>query len=112
MSVTNQDIAGVLDMVCNRGNTFQLALQFQDETINTSSFKMQVKGSGTIALDLSTDNGKLTINNNTLSINVSAADMLSLKATTYNYDLVQTTGDVKQIRLRGRFIVNPLITEA
>src|SRR6266542_1939299 len=110
MATSNSDLAGKLDIVCRRGDTFYRSLTFtingNPEDFTGSAFKMQVRLSTTIILDFTSSN--ITITGNTIELYKSNDDMKSIKPGKYQYDLEQTYADgTVTTRLAGSFTINP-----
>ncbi len=114
MATSNSDLAGKLDIVCRRGDTFYRSLTFtingNPEDFTGSAFKMQVRLSTTIILDFTSSN--ITITGNKIELYKSDDDMKNVKPGKYQYDLEQTYADgTVTTRLAGSFTINPDSTQ-
>ena len=111
-------LAGTYDIICEQGATFQreIAVVNQDESIpdyNGSTARMQVRPtveSLVIIIELTTENSRITLLDNTITLNITADDTTVLPIGTYKYDLEIQIAD-KVIRLvQGNFKVSPEVT--
>lgn len=127
MATANLDISEKLDIVCKRGDTFEMTITMTNSSgtaINNSSyiFTLQVKSkdlnegrSAGINLPVSYDQTVLTITNVNGSASGSAtfladATTMELDPGTYVYDIqYDNAGEIKTI-LEGLFKVNPDVT--
>lgn len=116
MAKINLDTASRLDIVCRKGDTFALSINFNTELSATASYwNMKVAEtdeSATFALDLNdTPNFSFTANadgvsNALMSIYVSGTTMSGVTAGTYVYDLEYDDGSTVKTYLYGTFLVN------
>jgi len=111
-------LAGTYDIICEQGATFQreISVVNQDDSIPSyalSTARMQVRPtveSLIIIIELTTENGRITLLNNTITLNITADDTTILPIGTYKFDLEIATED-KVIRLvQGSFRVSPEVT--
>lgn len=131
MATVNLDTAVRLDIVCRKGDTFELKVDFgktlKDPT--EANWKMQIAESDTAASSAATVEGAVssgtgfTISDNSdgetnalLTINISSTTMAGIPSGLYVYDIQSDTntddttlGDVKT-HLYGTFKVNEDIT--
>lgn len=112
-------IAGSYDMKARQGSTFTetLTIKIENVPLNITGYaaRMMVRAqpsSPTIILDLSTNNGKITIvgSTGTVTINVTASEMDAISPRSYRYDLELVNGDTVIPLLEGAFIVKPQVT--
>lgn len=95
MATVNLDTAARLDIVCRKGDSFQLVLDF-GTTVPTSGWKMDVEtaddGGSSILADTifayAVSDGDDT--NSKLTIEASAAEMAAVSSGLYVYDLQNT----------------------
>jgi hypothetical protein len=130
MATVNLDTAARLDIVCRKGDSFELILDFGTTLSDTdeANWKMQISESDTAAPEatvegsLSSGTG-FTIGNNSdgevnalLTINISSTTMAGLTSGLYVYDIQSdsnnddTTGGTVKTHLYGTFKVNEDIT--
>jgi hypothetical protein len=111
-------LAGTYNIICEQGATFsrQITVVNADSTepdFNSSTARMQVRPnvtSTTILLELTTENGRISLLDNVISLLVAATDTDALVTGTYVYDLEIQTG-INVIRLvEGSFRVSPQVT--
>lgn len=120
-STVNLDTAARLDIICRKGDTFTLALEFGKSiadaaTATSGEWDMDVRQSDTAATtilndsdfayaitDGNTTNSKLTITANASTMNVDSG--------LYVYDLQQTTTSATKTYLYGTFKINEDVTE-
>lgn len=112
-------IAGSYDMKARQGSTFTetLTIKIENVPLNITGYsaRMMVRpqpSSTTITLDLSTDNGKITLvgSTGTITVNVTASEMDGIAARSYRYDLELVNGATVIPLLEGAFIVKPQVT--
>ena len=106
-------------MNARQGSTFTETLTVRVGTVplNITGYtvRMMVRptpSSSTVVLNLSTDNGGITVvgATGTITISVSATNMDAVAARTYRYDLELVTGPTVIPLLEGAFIVKPQVT--
>jgi hypothetical protein len=110
--------AGTYNIICEQGATFQriITVVNADGTLpdyNTSTARMQVRPSVdslVIIIELTTENGRITLLDNSITLNIIADDTTILVAGSYKYDLeIQTGADVIRL-VQGEFKVSPEVT--
>ena len=113
-------LAGTYDIICDQGATFRriISVVNSDDSLpdyTSSTAKMQVRvsfDSATVIIELTTENGGIVLENNTITLFISADDTTILPIGSYRYDLEIKTG-TEVIRLvQGSFKVSPEITRA
>lgn len=111
-------LAGTYNIICEQGATFQRSISVvnADNTepdYNASTARMQVRptvDSATIIIELTTENGRITLLNNTITLDINADDTAALPTGAYKYDLeIQTSADVIRL-VQGSFTVSPEVT--
>lgn len=111
-------LAGTYNIVCEQGATFtrEITVVNADGSIpdyGTSTARMQVRptvDSATIVISLTTENGRITLLNNKITLDITADDTTLLAQGTYKYDLEVVTGaDVIRL-IQGDFKVSPEVT--
>ena len=112
--------AGIYNFVMDQGSTFTLQMVYQNGAgtpINLTGYtaKMQLRlqyGDPVAALTLTTENGGITINGPTGTINLLATDeqTLTLDPTFYVYDLDIITGGTIERLIQGQITVRPEVT--
>lgn len=115
MATVNLDTSVRLDIVCRKGDTFTLPVDFQT-TQTADGFSMQVRLTDTTednvileAESFSVSDGTAT--NSTLTITISADNMAEIDSGLYVYDLQNTdSSGVVSTKLFGTFKVNEDIT--
>jgi len=122
-TTVNLDTAARLDIICRKGDTFSLALDFEKEdgaggTAGAATeWDMDVRETDTsdtaiiedTSFTYTVSNGKKT--NSKLTIVASAATMAAISSGLYVYDLQRTTtGSVVKTHLYGTFKVNEDVT--
>ncbi|MDR6195920.1 hypothetical protein [Siphonobacter sp. SORGH_AS_0500] len=113
-NLSSSATAAYVEFESRRGDTFYRRLAFTkkglDESLEDSSFKMQIrKYSGAVLLELTKDN-YLLIEGNLIQIEIPADIMKDLPVGEYQFDLQQTKGAQVKTRLEGTFIITPDIT--
>ena len=112
--------AGTYNIICEQGATFQriISVANADGTLpnyNSSTARMQVRptaDSPTVIIALTTENSRITLLNNTITLNITATDTTALSIGAYKYDLeIQTSADVIRL-VQGSFTVSPEVTRA
>jgi hypothetical protein len=123
-NVCNFDSAAIFDFIVRRGNTFTYQLAFstyasnqnisdaQPRDITSSTFLMQVKMGGVLALELNLDNNRMQIvPPNILVMLVSGIDM-RLVPGEYTYDIEETAaGGVVSTPMAGRLTVTADVSQ-
>ena len=111
-------LAGTYNIICEQGATFQrnLSVVNADNTepdYNSSTARMQVRPtveSATIIIELTTENSRITLLDNTITLDITADDTELLPTGAYKYDLeIQTDADVIRL-VQGNFTVSPEVT--
>lgn len=111
-------LAGNYDIICEQGATFRriISVVNADDSLpdySSSTARMQVRPSvesATIILELNTENDGITLEDNSLTLAITATDTAALPVGSYKYDLEIQTG-VEVIRLvQGSFRVSPEVT--
>lgn len=110
--------AGTYNIICEQGATFQriITVVNADGTLpnyNTSTARMQVRPtveSLVIIIELTTENGRITLLDNSITLDILADDTTILAAGAYRYDLeIETGADVIRL-VQGNFTVSPEVT--
>lgn len=126
-NTVNLDTAARLDIICRKGDTFVLALEFGKEMANTDSTGVPEGDGATYALDvretdtatsanLTMSGGEITISDgqttdSKVTITKSASEMAGISAGVYVYDFQQTlAGGTVKTYLYGTFTVNEDVT--
>ena len=128
MAVVNLDTAARLDIICRKGDTFDVTIDFGTSLAlyPVGYWKMQIRdsddgsggpatnGTATFSLVDANTHGDFTVSGNTLTITIYAEDTPGTKgwgSGTYVYDLQTdlTSGDIKTW-LYGTFTINEDIT--
>ena len=120
-TTVNLDTAARLDIICRKGDTFTLALEFgksiADAATSTSSeWDMDVRQSDTTSATILNDDdfayaisdGKTTSSKLTIT---AAASTMNVASGLYVYDLQQTTSSATKTYLYGTFKINEDVTE-
>jgi hypothetical protein len=111
-------LAGTYDIICEQGATFRriISVVNADGSLpdySESTARMQVRPSiesATVIIALNTENGGITLVDNSLTLAITATNTAALPIGTYKYDLEIQTG-VEVIRLiQGSFKVSPEVT--
>jgi len=111
---------GRYNITVYKGTTFQLSPVWKVDNLPVDltgySAKMQVRQftDSSVAVELSTDNGKIVINAGLGQINMTltAAQTAALTANTYQYDLnLTSSGGIVYKILQGAFVVNDSVTQ-
>ena len=111
-------LAGNYDIICEQGATFRriISVVNADDSLpdySSSTARMQVRPtveSPTIIIDLATTNGRITLEDNTITLNIGANDTATLPIGTYKYDLEITTYPEVIRLVQGSFRVSPEVT--
>ena len=113
-------IAGIYNFTMDQGSTYTVQMVYLDPNgnpINLTGYtaKMQLRlqyGDPVAALTLTTENGGITINGPTGTINILATDeqTLVLQPTFYVYDLDILSGGTIQRLVQGQVTVRPEVT--
>ncbi len=120
-TTVNLDTAARLDIICRKGDTFTLALDFGKSiadaaTSASSEWDMDVRQSDTTSATILNDDdfayaisdGAATLSK--LTITASASTM-NVSSGLYVYDLQQTTSSATKTYLYGTFKINEDVTE-
>lgn len=112
-------LAGRYDLTIEQGATFTLDLFYQDGSgaavdITGYSARMQLRSSvdsSTVALELTTANGRITLDGarGKVTLNIAATDTAGLTGSGV-YDLELVTGSVVQRILEGTYTIVPEVT--
>jgi len=111
-------LAGTYNIICEQGATFQrnISVVNADNTepdYTSSTARMQVRPtvtSETIIIELTTENSRITLLDNTITLDITADDTEALPTGAYKYDLeIQTGADVIRL-VQGSFTVSPEVT--
>ena len=113
-------IAGIYNFTMDQGSTYTVQMVYLDPNknpINLTGYtaKMQLRlqyGDPVAALTLTTENGGITIDGPTGTINILATDeqTLVLEPTFYVYDLDILTGGTIERLVQGQVTVRPEVT--
>lgn len=113
-------LAATYGFTADQGATFNQVIVWRDSTstpINLTGYtaRMQIryKVSSTVAMSLTTENGRITLGDTdgTITLSISAADMEDLPSGPYTYDLELETGGGEVSRLlMGAFVVRSEVT--
>lgn len=113
-------IAGIYNFTMDQGSTYTVQMAYLDPNgtpINLTGYtaKMQLRlqyGDPVAALTLTTENGGITINGPTGTINILATDeqTLTLQPTFYVYDLDIISGGTIERLVQGQITVRPEVT--
>ena len=116
-STINLDTASRLDVICRRGDTFNLVLDF-NKGMPDSGWKMEVReydtddtGTPTIAnTDLTISVGDGAEADSKITIKAAASTMADVSSGLYVYDLQNTSNNDVKTYLYGTFKVNEDVT--
>lgn len=111
-------LAGTYNIVCEQGATFEreITVVNADNTVpdyNSSTARMQVRPtveSSTIIISLTTENGRIALLDNKITLFITADDTTLLAQGTYKYDLEIVTGTEVTRLVQGDFKVSPEVT--
>lgn len=112
-------IAGTYNMNARQGSTFTetLTVRISGNPLNITGYqaRMMVRStpsSPTVILNLTTENGKISITgaSGTINLNIGATEMDAVSPRSYRYDLELVSGDTVIPLLEGAFIVKPQVT--
>jgi hypothetical protein len=118
-STVNLDTAARLDIICRKGDTFTLALDFGQEISASSNWHMEVRETDTSAGTIIADTGFSytvstgTATNSKLTIQASSSVMALVNAGLYVYDLQdgsEASSETVKTYLYGTFKVNEDVT--
>ena len=120
-TTVNLDTAARLDIICRKGDTFTLALEFgksleDSATSDSDEWALDVRETDTTSATILNDDdfayaisdGKTT--NSKLTI-TAAASTMNVDSGLYVYDLQQTTSSATKTYLYGTFKINEDVTE-
>lgn len=112
--------AGTYNIVADQGATFSQQLLWKGSNgspVNLSGYtaRMSVRtvpASNTVAISLTTENGRITLGGaaGTINLLVAASDMVTLTDGIYVYDLEMVTGSTVTRLVMGTFLVRPEVT--
>ena len=111
-------LAGTYNIVCEQGATFsrEITVINADNTVpdfNTSTARMQVRptvASTTVIIELTTENGRISLLDNKITLTIDADDTTTLTPANYVYDLEIVTGTLVVRLVEGTFRVSPEVT--
>lgn len=111
-------LAGTYNIVCEQGATFlrEITVVNADGSLpdyGTSTARMQVRPtveSATVIIALTTENGRIALLNNKITLTIDADDTTALVAGLYKYDLEIVTGSEVTRLVQGDFKVSPEVT--
>lgn len=111
-------LAGTYNIVCEQGATFEreITVVNADGSLpdyDSSTARMQVRPtveSSTIIISLTTENGRITLADNKITLSITADDTTLLVQGTYKYDLEIVTGSDVVRLIQGDFKVSPEVT--
>lgn len=111
------DVAKRLDIICRKGDTFNLVINVTDSAgtavnLSTYSFKMQVKETDTSSTNV-ISNDDITITGTAagvLTVTIPSTVMTSVSSGLYAYDLQTINAGVTQTWLTGVLKVNEDVT--
>lgn len=110
---------GKYNMICPQGATFakQLTYAIDDEPVDLTSYtaRMQVREkhtSKTIIVNLTTENGGITLGgeDGTIDLYIADEDTTEISAKDYVYDIELISSSEVYRLLEGKFIVTPEVT--
>ena len=110
--------AGKYSFVIEQGATLNFQIDWTDSDGNPIDLtgyhaRMQVRptvASETVIIELTTENGRITLLDNTVTLDISADDTEALPVGAYKYDLeIQTGAEVIRL-VQGSFTVSPEVT--
>jgi tRNA threonylcarbamoyladenosine modification (KEOPS) complex Pcc1 subunit len=109
-------------MVASQGSTFSRTVMWLDPAkkpihMNGYTARMQVRtsvDSDTVVIELSTENGRITLGNTdgTVNLRIAAEDMINIPSAQYVYDLelvAPVSNDVYKL-INGNFVVRTEVT--
>lgn len=121
MAQVNLDTAQRLDIICRKGDTFMLEIDF-GQTVPDAGWAMQVRESDTSS-DIVIDNPQITIDvddgfdsngeeviDSKLTITISATVMEAVDSGVWVYDLENSEGGIVKTYLYGIFKINEDVT--
>lgn len=119
-ATANLDTSSRLDIVCRKGDTFSLPIDFQT-TVNTSGWTMQVRQTDTSEGDdniiLEADDTAIAVStgtatNSKITVTVAASVMELMPSGLFVYDIQNSSGDPAVVKtyLYGTFKVNEDVT--
>jgi len=111
-------LAGTYNIVCEQGATFlrEITVVNADGSLpdyGTSTARMQVRPtveSTTVIIELTTENGRIALLDNKITISITAEDTTDLVQGSYKYDLEIATGTEVTRLVQGDFKVSPEVT--
>ena len=119
-ATANLDTSSRLDIVCRKGDTFSLPIDFQT-TVNTSGWTMQVRQTDTSEgednIILEADDTAIAVStgtatNSKITVTVAASVMELMPSGLFVYDIQNSSGDPAVVKtyLYGTFKVNEDVT--
>jgi len=113
-------LAGNYDIICEQGATFRriISVVNSDDSLpdySSSTARMQARltvESSTFIIELTTENGGISLEDNTITLFISASDTSDLPVNSYRYDLEIQTGTEVVRLVQGIFKVSPEVTRA
>jgi hypothetical protein len=113
-------LAATYGFTADQGATFNQVIVWRDSTNTpvdltgyTARMQIRYKVSSSVALSLTTENGRITLGgtNGTITLSISASDMEDLPSGPYTYDLeLETDGGEVSRLLMGAFVVRSEVT--
>ena len=116
MPTVNLDTASRLDIICRKGDTFNLTIDFGtalDNTYHEDDFKIQVRDTDTASNHLISAAGSpsFSLSGSELTITLANTVMDDNEGGEYVYDLQSNTDNVVKTWLHGFFTIIEDITE-
>jgi tRNA threonylcarbamoyladenosine modification (KEOPS) complex Pcc1 subunit len=111
---------GSLDFLMPKGSTFSRTLTWKisGSPVNLTDYTARMMArtshiSGTVVLDMTTSNGKITLGGTagTITLSLSAADTAAITASSLSYDLeLVSVGGVVTRLVEGQIVLTPEVT--
>lgn len=110
-------MAYTYNLSIEQGATFEQEIRYKDSTGNPIDLtgytaKMQIRNAkdNTLVIELSTDNGKITITENQLNIVISATETSAMSLKDMVYDLEITKDSIVTRLLQGNVVISKEVT--
>jgi hypothetical protein len=114
-------LAGELNLTIEQGATFLLTLIYQDDTgapANLTGYTARMKlrknsHSGQVAIELTTENGRISINGvaGQINLTISATETAALSDHEIGvYDLELVNGEIVERLVEGSYTISPEVT--